>query len=183
LRIFGIFVLGSLIAAGFYLYLGARDATSSLDAVATIAADLREENITGSTLDRETARQMIAAMEDLLASPDTISDHVEDLKTIAATAASWADAAATPSAELHVAVAIRGAAGELREYALAPKEILLSRSRQLLTAARSSLDSGADGMGGGQGPGLAVGAVRDRIDNLQQSHREQIQEVDEELKN
>ena len=55
MRIFGIFFLGALIAAGFYLYLGARDATSSLDAVAAVAATLREENITGSTLDRETA--------------------------------------------------------------------------------------------------------------------------------
>jgi hypothetical protein len=183
LRIFGIFFLGVLIAAGFYLYLGARDATSSLNAVAAVASSLREENITGSTLDRETARQMISAMEDLLAAPDTISEHVEDLKTIAATAASWADAAATPSAELHIAVALRRAAGELRGYALAPKEIQLSRSRQLLSAARSSLDNESDGMGGGQGPGLAVGAVKDRIDNLQQSHQEQIQEMNEELKN
>jgi hypothetical protein len=183
MRIFGIFFLGALIAAGFYLYLGARDATSSLDAVAIVASGLREENVTGSTLDRETARQMISAMEELLAAPDTISDHVEDFKTFAATAASWADAAATPSAELHIAVALRRAAGELRGYALEPQDIRLSRARLLLTAARSSLDSPSDGMGGGQGSGLAVGAVKDRIDNLQQSHQERIQEVDEELKN
>jgi len=126
---------------------------------------------------------MISAMEDLLAAPDTIPDHLEDLKTFSATAASWADAAATPSAELHAAVALRRAAGELRGYALELKEIRLSRSRQLLTAARFSLDRESDGTGGGQGPGLAVGAVKDRIDNLQQSHQEQIQEVDEELKN
>jgi len=182
-RIFGIFFLGALIAAGFYLYLGARDATSSLDAVAAVASSLREANITGNALDREAARQMISAMEDLLGAPDTIPDHVEDLKTFAATAASWADAAATPSAELHAAVALRRAAGELRGYALELKEIRLSRSRQLLTAARFSLESESDGTGGGQGQGLAVGAVKDRIDNLQQSHQEQIQEVDEELKN
>jgi len=183
LRFFGVFFLGALIAAGFYLYLGARDATSSLDAVATIASTLREENITGSNLDRETARQMISAMEDLVAAPDTISDHVSDLKTFATTAASWADAAATPSTELHVAVALRRAAGELRGYALAPSQIRLSRSRQLLAAARSSLDNESTGMNGGQGPGLAVGALKDRIDNLQQSHQERIQEIDEELKN
>jgi len=183
LRIFGIFLLGALIAAGFYLYLGARDATSSLDAVAAVASTLREENTTGRTLDRETARRMISAMEDLLAAPETISEHVEDLKTIAATAASWADAAATPSAELHVAVAIRRAAGELRGYVVTPKQITISRARQLLGAARFSLDSDAVGMEGGQGPGLAVGAVKDRIDNLQQSHQEQIQEMDEELRN
>jgi hypothetical protein len=126
---------------------------------------------------------MISAMEDLVAAPNTISDHVADLKTFGATAASWAEAAATPSTELHVAVALRRAAGELRGYALAPQEIRLSRARQLLSAALSSLDGGSGGLDGGQGPGLAVGAVRDRIDNLQQSHQERIQEVDEELKN
>ena len=183
MRITGIFLLGALIAVGFYLYLGARDATTSLDAVATIASTLREENVSGSALDRETARRMISAMEDLVAAPDTISDHTENLKTFAATASSWADAAATPSAELHAAVALRRATGELRGYALTPQSIRLARTSQLLSAARSSLDSEAGGPGGGQGPGLAVGAVRDRINNLQQSHQEQIQEVDEELKN
>lgn len=183
MRIFGIFVLGALIAVGFYLYLGARDATTSLDAVATIATGLREENVTGKDLDRDIARQMISAMEDLLAAPDTISGHTEDLKTFAATAASWADAAATPSAELHAAVALRQAAGALREYSLTPRKIELERTRRLLFAARSSLASGTEGTGGGQGSGLAVGAVRDRIENLQQSHQEKIQEVNEELKN
>ena len=108
---------------------------------------------------------------------------MEDLKTFGATTASWADAAATPSAELHIAVALRRAAGELRGYALEPREIRLSRARQLLTAAQSSLVGGSAGVDGGQGPGLAVGAVKDRLDNLQQSHQERIQEVDEELKN
>jgi hypothetical protein len=82
-----------------------------------------------------------------------------------------------------VAVAIRRAAGELRGYALTPSDLRLMRSRRLLAAARSTLE----GLGGdrvsGDGPGLAVGAVRDRIDNLQQSHQERIQEVDEELNN
>ncbi len=126
---------------------------------------------------------MISAMEDLVEAPDTISDHVADLKTFGATAASWADAAATPSAELHVAVALRRAAGELRGYALEPRDIRLSRARQLLSAALSGLDSGSGELDGGRGPGLAVGAVRDRIENLQQSHQERIQEVDEELTN
>jgi hypothetical protein len=57
------------------------------------------------------------------------------------------------------------------------------RTRRLLAAARSTLDSlGGNGVSG-EGPGLAVDAVRDRIDNLQQSHQERIQEVNEELRN
>jgi hypothetical protein len=183
LRISGVFFIGILIAAAFYLYLGARDATSSFDAVTTVASTLRESDVDGSALDRRTASEIISAMEILQAEPETISDHLSELKIFAATAASWAEAAATPSAELHVAVAIRRAAGELRGYALTPSDLRLMRSRRLLAAARSTLE----GLGGdrvsGDGPGLAVGAVRDRIDNLQQSHQERIQEVDEELNN
>ena len=121
-------------------------------------------------------------MEVLQTEPETISDHLAELKIFAATAASWAEAAATPSAELHVAVAIRRAAGELRGYALTPSDVRLMRTRRLLAAARSTLEGVGDGTTG-DGPGLAVGAVRDRIENLQQSHQERLQEVDEELKN
>jgi len=121
-------------------------------------------------------------MEVLQAEPETISDHIAELKVFAATAASWAEAAATPSAELHMAVAIRRAAGELRGYALTPSDLRLMRARRLLTAARSTLED-VGGGGSGDGPGLAVGAVQDRIDNLQQSHQERIQEVNEELRN
>jgi len=112
------------------------------------------------------AGEIISAMEVLQAEPETISDHLAELKVFAATAASWAEAAATPSAELHVAVAIRRAVGELREYALGPSDVRLMRTRRLLAAARSTLDSlGGNGVSG-EGPGLAVDAVRDRIDNL-----------------
>ena len=122
-------------------------------------------------------------MEVLLAEPETISDHLAELKIFAATAASWAEAAATPSTDLHVAVAIRRAVGELRGYALTPSDVHLMRTRRLLAAARSSLDGVGSGGVSGDGPGLAVGAVRDRIDNLQQSHQERLQEIEEELKN
>ena len=181
MRLFGIFFIGMLIAVGFFLYLGARDATSSLDAVTAVASTLRESDVDASALDRRTAGEIISAMEVLQAEPETISDHLDELKVFAATAASWAEAAATPSTELHLAVAIRGAAGELRGYALTPSDVRLMRARRLLTAARSTLEGVGDG-GGGDGPGLAVGGVRDRIDNLQQSHQERIQEVDEELR-
>ena len=181
-RISGVFFIGILIAVGFYLYLGARDATSSLDAVTEVASTLRESDVDASALDRRMAGEIISAMEVLEAEPETIADHLEELKVFSATAASWAEAAATPSTELHLAVAIRGAAVELRGYALTPSDVRLTRARRLLTAARSTLEGVGDG-GGGDGPGLAVGAVQDRINNLQQSHQEQVLEVDEELRN
>ena len=49
-RISGALFLVVLISVGFMLYLTARDATSSLDAVAAVATDLREEGVTGIAL-------------------------------------------------------------------------------------------------------------------------------------
>lgn len=162
------------------LYLTGRDATSSLDAVAAVAADLREEGVTGRVLDRDLALQMIAAMEGLLDSPDTVPDHLDELKTFAATAAAWADAAPSPSAELRAAVAVRKAAGELRAQATRPSTTHLMRARRYLDVASDAIRFGGS-LSGGPGPGLATDAVRDRLENLQQSQRERYQELDEEL--
>jgi hypothetical protein len=183
MRISGALFLTILIAAGFVLYLTARDTTSSLDAIATVATNLREEGVSGQALDRELAFQIIDAMDRLLEAPDTIADHVEDLKTFAATAAAWADAAPSPSAELRAAVALRKAAGELRTQALRPSTAHLMRARRHLDVATDALQFGVGGAGGGSGPGLATDAVRDRLENLQQSQQERFQEVDEELAN
>lgn len=179
-RISGALFLVVLISVGFMLYLTARDATSSLDAVAAVATDLREEGVTGIALDRSHALQMIDAMDSLLVSPNTIPDHVDDLKTFAATAAAWADAAPSPSTELRIAVALRKAAGELRSQALSPSTVHLMRARRYLGVAEDALEFAAMG-GGGPGPGLATDAVRDRLENLEQAHQEHYQELDEEL--
>ena len=177
MRFSGVLTVGVLCAAAVALYLTSRDATSSLDAVAAVASDLREEGVVGSSLDRDVAQQMLFAMDDLLALPDTIPDHVENLKTFAATAASWADAAPSPSYELHAAVSLRRAAGELRAYALEPAIAHLMRARGHMDSARTALAS--EGTASGPGPGLATDAVRDRLENLQQSQKEQQQELDE----
>jgi hypothetical protein len=180
LRISGALFLTLLMAVGYMLYLTARDATSSLDAIATVATDLREQGVQGRALDYDLALQMIEAMQSLLASPETIPEHVEDLKTFAATAAAWADAAASPSSELRAAVALRRAAGELRTQALTPSTVHLMRARRYLGVAVDALEFGVMGAGG-PGPGLATDAVRDRLENLQQSQQERYQELDEEL--
>ena len=181
MRISGALFLVLLMSIGVMLFLAGRDATSSLDAIATVATDLREEGVEGRILDYDVARQIIGAMEDLLVSPDTIPDHVDDLKTFAATAAAWADAAPSPSTELRVAVSLRKAAGELRAQALSPSTVHLIRARRYLGVATDALEFAGTGAGG-PGPGLATGAVRDRLENLQQSQQERYQEVDEELK-
>ena len=172
--------LGALIAVGVMLYLNSRDAVSSLDAVAAVASDLREEGVEGQALDHDLARQMIDVMEGLIAAPETISDHIEELKTFAASAASWADAAPSPSYELHASVSLRLAAGELRAYALDASIAHLMRARNHLESARSALSG--EGTASGPGPGLATGAIRDRLENLQQSQQEQQQELDEAIR-
>jgi hypothetical protein len=179
-RISGALFVALLMAVGYMLYLTARDATSSLDAITAVATDLREEGVRGRALDRDLALQMIDAMESLLAAPDTIRDHVDDLKTFAATAAAWADAAPTPSSELRAAVALRRAAGELRGQALTPSTAHLMRARRFLGVATDALEFAGNGAGG-PGPGLATDAVRDRLHNLQQAQQERYQDLDEEL--
>lgn len=180
MRISGALFLTVLIAVGYMLYLTGRDATASLDAVAAVATDLREAGVTGRALDRDLAMQMIGAMDGLLETPDTIPDHISDLKTFAATAAAWADAAPSPSSELRAAVALRKAAGELRAQATKPSTVHLMRARRYLGVASDAIQFGGGGPGG-PGPGLATDAVRDRLDNLQQSQQERYQELDEEL--
>ena len=139
LRISGALFLTILFAVGYMLYLAGRDATSSLDAVAAVATDLREAGVTGRTLDRDLALQLIGAMESLLDTPNTLPDHIADLKTIAATAAAWADAAPSPSPELRAAVAIRKAAGELRAQATRPSTAHLMRARRYLEVASDAI--------------------------------------------
>ena len=167
-------------AVGFMLYLTGRDATSSLDAISVVATNLREEGVEGSSLDRDLARQMIAAMDDLVVSPETIPEHVEELKTVAATAASWAQGALAPSAELRAAVSLRKAAGELRAQALSPSTAHLMRARRYLRAANDALNSTGAGANA-PGPGLATDAIRDKLENAEQAQREKYQELDEEL--
>ena len=90
MRISGGFLVAALLAAGFTLYLTGRDTSSTFDAVATVADELREQDVTGQSLDRETATRMATVMDGLLDFPDTIGDHVDDLRVMAETAASWA---------------------------------------------------------------------------------------------
>lgn len=179
MRISGALMIVVLLAAAFVFYLASRDATSSFDAVTAIAADLREEGVEGRPLDREAAQRMIDAMATLIEAPETVGDHITELKSFSSIAAAWADSAVSPSPELHAAVSLRSAAGELREYAIRKREPNITRARRYLAEARGGLS--AEPSAGGPGPGLATDAVRDRLENLQRSQQERNQEVDEEL--
>ncbi|MDX2437464.1 MAG: hypothetical protein QNL88_10480 [Acidobacteriota bacterium] len=181
MRISGGFVVTALLAAGFALYLTGRDAGSSLDAVAKVSEELREPDVPGQALDPETALRMVTVMEGLVDAPEAIGDYGEDLRLMADTAASWAAAAPTASRELHIAVSLRSAAGDLRAYALRPSQSYLMRARRRLDQAQSSLD-GMLNSTATQQPHLATDGLRDQLQNLEQAHREQQLEVDKELR-
>ncbi len=72
-------------------------------------------------------------------------------------------------------MALRGAASELRGYALDEDAGHLARARQELDRARA-------GLAGEPASGTAAtDAVRQQLDNLQRSQQEQRQRLDEEL--
>jgi hypothetical protein len=179
LRISGGLLLAALLAAGYALFVSGRDARSTLEAVTTLADGLRDEQVGRATPARATAEAMAVAMETLLAAPETITDHVEELRTIAQTAAAWAAAAPTASPELHAAVCLRTAAGHLRAYALEPSPQHLLRAERELADARLAL-RGA-GVASHASGGLATDGLRDRLGDLEQAAREQRQELDEAL--
>lgn len=181
MRISGGFMITALLAAAFALYLMGRDAGSSIDAVTTVADQLREQGVEGRTLEPGTAKSMIDVMDGLVEYPESISDHVDDLRIMVGTSAAWAAAAAPASRELHIAVSLRSAAGDLRAYALRPSQSLLMRARRRLDQARSSLEGGS-GDGGTDEPRLVTDGLRDQLQNLEQAQREQQQQVDEALK-
>lgn len=181
MRVSGGFMVAVLLAAGFALYLTGRDATSTFDAVAVAADGLREQDVQGQALDLQTADRMVTFMAGLLDFPDTIGDHVDEVRMVADTAASWAADADPASRELHFAVSLRSTAGELRAQALNPSNSHLMRARRHLDQARSSLEgitSGAEPLQ----PPLATDGLRDQMKNLEQAQREQMQQVDEALR-
>jgi hypothetical protein len=181
MRISGGLAVTALIAAGFALYLTGRDTTSSFDALNAAADGLRETGVAGQELEIETATRMVTAMDELLEDPDALGDHVDDLRNIADVAASWAAAAGPASRELHIAVNLRGAAGELRAQALSRSDAHLLRARRYLEQAKNSLEGLRNG-DNSPPPHLATDGLRDQVQNLEQAQREQQQEVDEALK-
>lgn len=174
MRIFGALLLVVLLAMAAVLYLAREDTAASLQAVTAVAADLREPGVSRRTLKPETAARMVNAMQELVDHPDRITGHIDDLKTFAAISASWADAAHAPSPELRAAVALRSAAGDLREYGLRSSPLALTTASRHLDTARSALAGEVTGTAPTDG-------VRDRLDNLQRGQQERYQELDEEL--
>lgn len=181
MRISGILILVVVFAMAVIVILQSKDVTAKREALTLIAAELREEGVEATRFDHNRASELIAVLEGLAGDPDTIENHVEDLKIISSTAAGWASGAASPSPELHASVALRSAADELRGYALRPTSRALGNAKRKLGEARHALTVRIAGEGTIAPSGLVTGGVRDRINNLEAAQKEKMLEVEEEI--
>jgi hypothetical protein len=174
MRIFGALFLVVLLAAAAALYLHGRDAVATLGGVAKVAESLREEHGVKRAFDRRAAKRAVADLEALAAYPEALASHVAELKAIGSTAASWTRSAPSPSSELAAAVAIRGAAAELRAYALSSDGTRLNVARDRLADARRAL-------AGDAADDDSLAAVRQGLANIERSQQEPLLELDEDL--
>lgn len=181
MRVSGILILVVVLSMAVVVILQSRDVTAKREALAVIATELREEGVEGARFDRKQALELIAVLEELAADPDAIPNHIEDLKTISSTAASWAAGASSPSPELHASVAIRKAAGELRGHSVRPSTSNLRNAQRELEKARHALTITSAGDGTSAPSGLLTEGVQDRIHNLEAAQKEKMLEVEEEL--
>jgi len=181
MRLSGALILLVVIAMGVVVLLQSRDVTAKREALAVIATELREEGIEAAAFDRDRAFELITILDGLVTDPNAIARHTDDLKTIASTAASWADGAASPSPELHAAVAIRKAAGDLRGYAVRPSSATLESARRELERARHALTTAQESDGTTAPSGLVTEGVRDRLHNLEAAQKEKELELEEDL--
>jgi len=168
-------MLTVLLAAGIVLYLNSRSASSDFRAVDQAATNLRTGRVEARSFDRGAAQRAVRTMERLLADPSSIAAAADDLRAIAGEAASWAEGVPSGGAQLHAAVSIRTAANELQAFATDGRRSHLERARSRLEAAKRALA----GEPTAQGP---VAGIQDRLDNLEQSQREQMQELNDALK-
>ncbi len=163
-----------LIAVAVVLVLRGTEAKQDVGAVRSISTDLHESGVEARAFDRGTALGYIRSLDGLLQAPGTIASSVDQLQTIARTAAGWAQGAPAGSPALDTAVALRSAADELRAYALHGGDRHLEEARRQVDAARASLS-------GASTTRPATADVKDRLENLQRSEQEQMQHLDEAL--
>jgi hypothetical protein len=181
MRISGVLILVVLLSMAIVVILQSRDVTAKREALTMIASELREEGVEGTSFDRERADEVITVLDGLCGDPDTIENHIEDLKTISSTAASWSAGAASPSPELHASVAIRRAAGQLRDHAVRPSPSTLRKAQHELEKARHALTTPTSGDGTIAPSGLVTEGVQDRINNLEAAQKEKMLEIEEEI--
>lgn len=166
--VFGL--VGLLIAMVVVLLLFARQSQRSVRLVNAPIPALRE-NIPGRSLDRDAANRMIERLTELVDEPRPPEGELLEARE---TAASWSAGTTPGSGEYRCAVKLRAAADALLEAGRG-NETRREEARRFLGEAREALNSGA------AMPGGAVGAIRDQLENLQQSQREKIQDAQRQI--
>jgi len=157
-----------LVAMAIVLLLASRQTRRDFDAVRSVSFAARE-NVAPQPFDAGEARRLVARLRSLADAPEL---PVDELREAASRAAGWA-AALTPGAtDYHLVVNLRGAADELVDAKPPLSDPHRAAARRLLEAAEAA--PGAPGAG----PPGAIGGVRDQLQNIQQSQREKLQDVE-----
>jgi hypothetical protein len=159
-----------LITMAIALMLMTHQASRDMSAVKSVNLASPAE-VAAKAFDAAAADRLAARLRTLLDEPQLPAD---ELQAAAAQAAAWAAGLAPGTFEYHMAVNLRGAADELLAASDSPTDPHRGRARRLLERAETP-----PGSPGGGPPG-AVGGIRDQLQNLQQRHEEQIENVERE---
>lgn len=164
---FGLVAL--LVVMGVVLLLSSSHTQRAVEDVRVSAASLRED-VPPRQWDARAAGAMLDRLTALLAEPEPPRD---ELSAAAATAAGWAAATSPGGSDNHAAVKLRTAADELSLAGAAPSDRHRAAARRCLDDARAAL--------AGAPPNEldAIRGVRDQLENLQNSRREQTREPQE----
>ncbi|MGD1147374.1 MAG: hypothetical protein ABR961_05455 [Thermoanaerobaculaceae bacterium] len=159
---------GLLIVMVVVLVLATHQTRQDLDAVKSVTFATQGDTA-ARTFDDAAAARLAERLRDLSQRPQL---PAEELRDAAQLAAGWAAGLAPGTAEYHLAVNLRGAAIEL----MAASDSLTDPHR---ATARRLLEQSQGGPGNPPGaPPGPIGGIRDKLQDLQQTHQEQLQETE-----
>jgi hypothetical protein len=163
---FGLVAL--LVVMAVVLLLTAHQSRRDVEAVKSVTL-ATETDAEPATFDAPAARRLLTRLGALV---DQQQLPLDELRAAAEQAARWAAALSPDTFEYHMAVNLRAAADELAAASASLSDPHRARARRFLEQAQTW-----PGSPGGGPPG-AVGAIRDQMQNLQQRHQEQLQDVE-----
>ncbi|HVN74795.1 MAG TPA: hypothetical protein VMT19_00660 [Thermoanaerobaculaceae bacterium] len=161
---------GLLIVMVVVLVLATRQTRRDLDAVKSVTF-ATQSDVRAQSFDVAAADRLAERLRDLSNQPQLPSGELHEAAQLAE---GWAAGLAPGTAEYHVAVNLRGAALELMAASESLGDPHRATARRLLEQSQ-----GSPGTAPGAPPG-PIGGIRDKIQDLQQSHAQQMQDVEKE---
>jgi hypothetical protein len=162
-------LVGLLVVMVVALVLATRQTHHDVEAVKSVTFALPSD-AAPQPFDAAAATRLAGRLEELSGQAQLPAG---ELRGAVAKAAGWAAGQAPGTAAYHTAVNLRGAADELLAASDSLADPHRAAARRLLAAATA-----APGTPGGGPPG-AIGGLRDKLQEIQQSHREQLQQNDQ----